>query len=126
MNPTVITTGPGVTIATATASRNSWSFSQPYSFTTPLYRNGTMASPLPNTNAPALVKNSRICPSVFKSASGTLGQAIPSGSTAAAIGPVPPQNTFGGVFTSQTSTPAPRNSHTDSDSVMVVTAALTT
>src|ERR1044071_284550 len=63
MNPTVITTGPGVIIATATASRNSCSLSQPYSLTTPPYKNGTMASPLPKTNAPAFVKNQASCQS---------------------------------------------------------------
>src|SRR5262245_3792711 len=38
MNATVITTGPGVMSATATASRNCWSSSQPNSLTTPPYR----------------------------------------------------------------------------------------
>src|SRR3954468_19782079 len=61
MKPTVITTGPGVIIATATASTNCWSFSQPYSFTTPPYKNGTIAKPLPKTNAPAFVKKYAIC-----------------------------------------------------------------
>src|SRR6266542_3323098 len=57
MKATVITTGPGVIIATATASRNWRSVSQWCSCTTPPYRNGTIASPLPNTNAPAFAKN---------------------------------------------------------------------
>src|SRR6267143_1430735 len=57
---TVITTGPGVIIATATASRNCRSSSQWKSFTTPPCRKGTMASPLPNTTEPAIVKNQRI------------------------------------------------------------------
>src|SRR5213075_992337 len=56
MNATVITTGPGVIIATATASRNWRSVSQPKSFTTPPCRNGTIARPLPNTNSPAAAK----------------------------------------------------------------------
>src|SRR6266850_5826216 len=51
MNATVITTGPGVIIATATASRNWCSFSQPNCWTTPWCKNGMMASPLPKTDA---------------------------------------------------------------------------
>src|SRR5258705_5159446 len=54
MNPTVITTGPGVIIATATASTNCRSVSQWCSLTTPPYRNGTMARPLPKTKGPGL------------------------------------------------------------------------
>src|SRR5438067_10221126 len=57
MNATVITTGPGVIIETATASMNCRSVSQWYWLTTPPYRNGTIASPLPNTKAPAFKKN---------------------------------------------------------------------
>src|SRR6266496_4376332 len=56
MNATVITTGPGVIIETATASRNCRSVSQWNCSTTPPCRNGTMASPLPNTNSPAAAK----------------------------------------------------------------------
>src|SRR5205807_7382050 len=56
MNATVITTGPGVIIETATASRNCRSVSQWNSSTTPPCRNGTIASPLPNTNSPAAAK----------------------------------------------------------------------
>jgi hypothetical protein len=61
MKPTVMTTGPGVIMATATASTNCLSFSQWCSVTTPPYRNGTMASPDPKTKAPALAKNTPIC-----------------------------------------------------------------
>ena len=64
MNATVMTTGPGVIIATATASRNCRSVSQWNSFTTPPWRNGTMARPLPNTNAPANAKYVRIFHSI--------------------------------------------------------------
>src|SRR5262245_38074359 len=60
MNATVMTTGPGVIIETATASRNCRSVSQWYLSTTPPCRNGTMASPLPNTNNAALAKYARI------------------------------------------------------------------
>src|SRR5438309_10648036 len=63
MNATVMTIGPGVSMATATASRNCLSLSQPYCCTTPPYRNGTIARPLPKTKAPAFAKNHRICPS---------------------------------------------------------------
>src|SRR5439155_1097106 len=54
MKATVMTTGPGVIIATATASTNCCSVSQWKRSTTPPWRNGTMAKPLPNTNAPLL------------------------------------------------------------------------
>src|SRR5688500_18344345 len=64
MKPTVITTGPGVIIATATASRNCRSSSQPYRWTTPACRKGTMARPLPKTKAPASVKYAAILRSV--------------------------------------------------------------
>src|SRR2546425_2230470 len=60
MNATVITTGPGVIIETATASMNWRSVSQWNCWTTPPYRNGTIASPLPNTNSPAPAKYARI------------------------------------------------------------------
>src|SRR5215213_7270706 len=60
-----MTTGPGVIMATATASRNCCSFSHWYSFTTPPYKKGTMASPLPKTNAPAFKKNHQICASLL-------------------------------------------------------------
>src|SRR3989449_4900097 len=56
MNATVITTGPGVIIETATASINGGSVSQWNCSTTPPCRNGTIASPLPNTNSPAAAK----------------------------------------------------------------------
>src|SRR5437016_2310722 len=56
MNATVITTGPGVIIETATASRNCRSVSQWNCSTTPPCRKGTIASPLPNTNSPAAAK----------------------------------------------------------------------
>src|SRR6266576_563614 len=56
MNATVITTGPGVIIDTATASINWRSVSQWNCSTTPPCRNGTIASPLPKTNNPAAAK----------------------------------------------------------------------
>src|SRR5258707_15396498 len=99
MNPTVITTGPGVIIATATASKNCCSVSQPYSFTTPPYKKGTIANPLPKTNAPALVKNQAISASFDsdvtekkpKKAAGTIAKVV--------------AENFGGAFASQTATP---------------------
>src|SRR2546430_12376987 len=60
MNATVMTTGPGVIIETATASMNCRSVSQWNWRTTPPYRNGTIASPLPNTNRLAPAKYVRI------------------------------------------------------------------
>jgi hypothetical protein len=50
----------GVIIATATESTNCCSLSQAYSFTTPAYKKGTIAKPLPKTKAPALPKNRKI------------------------------------------------------------------
>src|SRR6266853_28064 len=61
MNPTVITTGPGVIIATATTSINCCSVSQWCSNTVPPWRKGTIARQLPNTNKADLVKKNRIC-----------------------------------------------------------------
>src|SRR3954471_14111282 len=60
MKPTVMTTGPGVIIATATASTNCRWGSHRRSRTTPPYRNGITARPLPNTKAPARAKNQAI------------------------------------------------------------------
>src|SRR5687768_10678586 len=48
-------------MATATASKNCCSFNHAYSLTTPPYKNGTIANPLPKTNAPALKKYQPIC-----------------------------------------------------------------
>jgi hypothetical protein len=56
MKATVMTTGPGVIMATATASRNCRSVSQWYCPTTPPCRKGTMARPLPKTKVPAAAK----------------------------------------------------------------------
>src|SRR5499426_967767 len=127
MNPTVITTGPGVIIATATASTNWRSFSQWYSFTTPPYRNGTMASPLPKTNAPASPKNTAILRSVGQSIVAVTIDAVGSWSAAIATpgSPALPNQLFGGARMSHTSTPAPRKSQTISDSVTIVTIAAT-
>src|SRR5438034_1034948 len=60
MSATVITTGPGLIIDTATASVNCRSVGQWNCCTTPPYRNGTIASPLPNTNRLAPAKYARI------------------------------------------------------------------
>src|SRR6267142_2781900 len=64
MKATVITTGPGVIMATATASRNCVSVSQWCSWTTPPCRNGTIARPLPNTNKLDFRKNTNSEPVV--------------------------------------------------------------
>src|SRR3954462_2304524 len=128
MNPTVITTGPGVIIATATASTNWRSVSQWCSLTTPPYRKGTIASPLPNTNAPASAKNMPICHSTVQSVVATTGTAVGNCAEIANIPGVPPlaNHFFGGALTIHTSRPAIRNSVTNSDSVTTVTSALAT
>src|SRR3954451_5416709 len=131
MNATVMTTGPGVIIATATASRNWRSVSQWYWLTTPPWRNGTMASPLPKTKAPASAKYSATRPS-----NGQLGAASTPANGAAAAdnaprrpGPAmtPAAGAFsrGGARTRRTTTPEARNNQTISDSVQAVAAALT-
>src|SRR5262249_50517291 len=55
----VITTGPGLIIPIATATRNCRGSSQPYSLTSPCSRKGTITRPLPNVSEPALRKKSR-------------------------------------------------------------------
>src|SRR5439155_1630369 len=52
-----MTTGPGLIMPMATATRNSRSVSQPVCCTRPFSRNGTITSPLPNVIEPALRKN---------------------------------------------------------------------
>src|SRR5919202_147082 len=121
MKPTVMTTGPGVIIATATASRNCCSFSQPYSFTTPLYKNGTIASPLPNTKAPAFAKNKPSAVSFVDvvviltcASKPVMGSEIPLVVRVRGLTP---------TFTNQTSTPAHRNTQIFSSSVQMVKPA---
>src|SRR5688572_9650165 len=60
MKATVITTGPGVIIATATASRNCRSLNQACVCTSSPYRKGTIARPLPKTNAPAFANTQKM------------------------------------------------------------------
>src|SRR6185369_2509323 len=120
MNATVMTTGPGVIIATATASRNCRSVSHPRSLTTAPCRNGTMASPLPNTNVPASAKQDAMrqrtdagaspCTPVSSHGQGT--------STSA-------EDAVDRPRASSATTPQSTNSHTTSDSVHAVTNALT-
>src|SRR5262245_12587675 len=123
MKPTVMTTGPGVIMATATASMNWRSVSQWWSRTTPPYKNGMTARPLPNTNAPAVAKNTNIVTTVFKSAVASWATNGASGSGIKLVAVDLNHFTFGGVFTSQTTTPAAMNSRTFSDSVIIVQAA---
>src|SRR6185369_11900500 len=127
MNPTVMTTGPGVIMATATASTNWRSVSQWCSLTTPPYRNGTIASPLPNTKAPASAKNMPICHKTVQSVVAASGTAVGNCAANASIPGVPPlpNHFFGGALTIQTSSPAARNRVTNSDSVTTVITAAT-
>src|SRR5262245_15745126 len=82
-----------------------------------------MASPLPKTNAPALVKNTKICHSV------SLWLACP-GVTVANSGKLTDPavaarlSQAGGALANQETNPAPRKNRTASDSVAIVTAAL--
>src|SRR3954451_3530754 len=124
MNATVITTGPGVIIATATASRNCCSVSQWKPLTTPPWRNGTMARPLPKTNAPASAKYQ---PRVHRVAA-EAGPANPEidQSERGSIPSAPLAFThLGGAFAHMASTPLARNSQMISDSVQAVTIVLT-
>src|SRR6478736_6713477 len=77
-----MTTGPGVIIPIATASRNSRSDSQPKSCTTPCWRNGTIASPDPKVKAPALKKKT-------PSATSVAGSAEPAAATTGGPDPRP-------------------------------------
>src|SRR3954463_16807327 len=122
MNATVITTGPGVIMATATASRNCWSLSQWNWLTTPPCRNGTIASPLPKTNAPASAKYQAIVQSVLSDATPPSPESHQGGkgSTNAELQP-----SFGGALTRSASKPLPTNSQITSDSVHAVITALT-
>src|SRR3954468_8971916 len=124
MNPTVMTTGPGVIMATATASMNWRSVSQWWSFTTPPYRNGTMARPLPKTNAPASAKNTPIWSRTGQSTTEATPEAVGSCAAIAMLAAPPPLNQFfGGALTNHTSTPEIRKIQAISDSVTIVTAA---
>src|SRR5262245_24414495 len=80
-----------------------------------------MARPLPKTNAPALVKNQNICQRRW-SAEGAPAS-IARGNTAAA-GPLRRIH-WGGALANHTTQPAARNNSTTSDSIAMVTAALT-
>src|SRR5690606_25573230 len=97
---------------------------QPYSLTTPPYRNGTMANPLPNTNAPALVKKIAICVSSSLKLAFAPGTAAIRNGGAILATVVAGSALRGHVRTAHTITPAPRNNQILSDSVMIVTAAL--
>src|SRR5215467_1210787 len=122
MKPTVMTTGPGVIIATATASTNCRSLSHRWSWTTPPYRNGTMASPLPNTNAPAFAKKAPSWPRSDQSNEVATAQVDDQWGLRAARPDTAfrPNQRFGGARTSHASNPPPRNSHTLSDSDQTV------
>src|SRR6266851_2800563 len=116
----MISPGPVLIIATATASRNCRSSSQWKSLTTPPCRKGTIARPLPNTTAPAPVKNQRI----FNRTGMVAGPSRPASSHC--VGKIarveaPRQN---GVRTSMATTPESRKTHTISLSVQPVTSAL--
>src|SRR5215211_6309679 len=83
-----------------------------------------MASPLPNTNAPALVKNQAICHSRCPISSADSGVAANSGNARDSAEPLP-LSQRGGAFASHVTSPATMNRGTNSDSVTMVTAALT-
>ena len=82
-----------------------------------------MASPLPNTNAPAFVKNKAICVNNSWKEALAVGATANKvkGSNAAVV-----EDAFfhGEVRKTQANIPAPRNNQMLSDSVMMVTAAL--
>ncbi len=119
MNPDVITTGPGVIIATATASTNWRSVSQWWPCTTPPYRKGMMANPLPKTKAPAAAKNVKMAHKVPPVVAATANRAArgTGDRLATPVFPFPRdfQSELGGALTSQTRKPAARKSSTCSD-----------
>src|SRR5882672_3261 len=108
INATVITTGPGVIIATATASRNWDSVSQWCSWTTPPWRNGTMARPLPKTNRLDFTKNKKSDPVTPEMLVGIQNAAFPPFQRG-----IPARTII-------TTTPAAKNSQTISFSVTAV------
>src|SRR5882672_1973464 len=115
-----MTTGPGVIIATATASRNCLSVSQWNWPTTPPYRNGTIAKPLPNTNAPALRKyknTEATAPVDTEPASPPRIHGPKSGALARLM------CNFGGALTNIATNPDNTNSQTTSDCVQTVVIA---
>src|SRR5215469_14862827 len=59
-----MTTGPGLSVPTATATKNSRPLSQPVCYTRPFFRKGTMTRPLPKVGLPALKKKVNSWPSV--------------------------------------------------------------
>ena len=59
-----MTTGPGLIMPMATATRKSRSVSQPVCWTSPFSRKGTMTSPLPKVSDPALRKKANSLPSM--------------------------------------------------------------
>src|SRR5690349_16549335 len=123
MNATVITTGPGVIMATATASRNWRSSSQWKCSTTPPRRNGTIASPLPNTKTPASPKYAAIRATTGHETTPWTPASNPGGKVAErAAGLAALQR--GGVRTNQTTTPLKATTQTTSVSVHAVSAAL--
>src|SRR6266566_9014264 len=61
-NVAVITTGPGLIMPMATATRKSRSFSQCVCCTRPFSRKGTMTRPLPKVREPALRKKTPSSP----------------------------------------------------------------
>ncbi len=83
-----------------------------------------MASPEPNTKAPALAKNTPICVSSGQSIVPRIPLAAGIGAAATAFSP-PWRSHLGGARHSQTRTPPARNSHATSDSVTTVTVAST-
>src|SRR4051812_48359036 len=123
MNATVMTTGPGVIMATATASRNWRSFNQWKRSTTPPYKNGTMARPLPKTNAPASAKNQPIFQSVPAVASPWTPLSIQLQSDHGATANIPAEP-LGMDLTALATTPLSTNSQMASDSLQAVTSAL--
>ena len=87
-----------------------------------------MASPLPNTKAPAFVKNHKICASpVAVAAAAAGGTAIPvSGTSAGSVRPDPAHESRrrGGACSSSTTTPHRMNKLPTSVSLHAVTAAI--
>ena len=63
-NVAVMTTGPGLIMPIATATRNCRSSSQPVCCTSPFSRKGTMTKPLPKVRDPALRKKARSLPRI--------------------------------------------------------------
>src|SRR5258708_26732785 len=102
-----------------------WSDSKGGSRKTPPYRNGTIARPLPKTNAPAVAKKMNSVTNVPRSTVESCATRDTNGTPTKLAALDLNQRTLGGDLTNQTTIPAARNSNICSDSVRIVQVTIT-